>query len=79
MTEPTAKPAKGQKINVRLDAARALTHIIGHHRTIEWVRAERPQWLQSPLHTQLLYGTLRHYLSLGEALHRHLKLSLIHI
>ena len=73
MTEPTAKPAKGHKINVRLDAARALTRIIGQHRTIEWVRAERPQWLQSPLHTQLLYGTLRHYLSLGEALHRHLR------
>ncbi|NCF43901.1 MAG: 16S rRNA (cytosine(967)-C(5))-methyltransferase RsmB [Proteobacteria bacterium] len=72
MTEPTAKPAKGQQVNVRLDTARALTHIIAQQRTVEWVRAERPQWLQSPLHSQLLYGTLRHYLSLGEALKRHL-------
>ena len=59
--------------NTRLDIARALTHVVGHRRTIEWVRAERPQWLQSSLHSELLYGTLRHYLSLTEAIQKHLK------
>lgn len=69
-----ATDSQGQRsANTRLDIARALTHVVGHRRTIEWVRAERPQWLQSSLHSELLYGTLRHYLSLTAAIQKHLK------
>ena len=55
--------------NVRLDVARALSQIIRHQRTTEWIRVHRPQWLQTPLHSELLYGTLRHYLSLEAGVH----------
>lgn len=57
----------------RVDVSRALTQIIRHGRTIEWVRANRLQWLSTPLHQQLLYGTLRHYLSLEGLVASHLK------
>lgn len=52
--------------NERLAVARALSQIIKHRRTIEWLRIHRPQWLESPLQRELLYGTSRHYLSLSK-------------
>ena len=73
MTRNTTAGQGSNSPNTRLEIARALTQIIGHGRTIDWVRAERPQWLQSPLHSELLYGTLRHYLSLTALLQRQLK------
>lgn len=73
MTTSQHSSEQKQASNIRLDIARALTQIVGQGRTIEWVRAERPQWLQSPLHSELLYGTLRHYLSLSEQLNAQLK------
>ncbi len=57
----------------RVDVSRALTQIIRHGRTIEWIRANRLQWLSTPLHQQLLYGTLRHYLPLEGLVASHLK------
>ena len=69
-----AKASQGlNSANTRLDIARALTQIVGHRRTIDWVRAERPQWLQSALHSELLYGTLRHYLSLTDVIQKQMK------
>lgn len=59
--------------NTRLSVARALTQIIKHRRTIEWVRVQRPQWLESPAQRALLYGTLRHYLSLSQTVNQLLK------
>ena len=59
--------------NVRLDTARALTQILRHQRTIEWIRTERPQWLTTSLHIEFLYGTLRHYLSLKSSVDAKLK------
>lgn len=47
--------------------------MIKHRRTIEWVRVQRPQWLESPVHRELLYGTLRHYLSLNQTIDQLLK------
>ena len=58
---------------IRVDVSRALTQIIRHGRTIEWVRANRLPWLSTPLHQQLLYGTLRHYLYLEKLVASHLK------
>ena len=73
MTRGTSTSRSPSSTNIRLDIARALTQIIGHRRTIDWVRAERPQWLQSSLHSELLYGTLRHYLSLTDLIQKQLK------
>ena len=73
MTQNTKASQDPKNGNTRLDIARALTQVIGHGRTIDWVRAQRPQWLQSSLHSELLYGTLRHYLSLTEVIQKQLK------
>ena len=73
MTQDTKANQDAKSANTRLDIARALTQIIGHRRTIDWIRAERPQWLQSSLHSELLYGTLRHYLSLSDVIQKQLK------
>ena len=69
----TQQIAKASEAPIPVWISHALTHVVGHRRTIEWVRAERPQWLQSSLHSELLYGTLRHYLSLTAAIQKHLK------
>ena len=73
MTQNTDAGQGPKNANTRLDIARALTQIVGHGRTIDWVRDQRPQWLQSSLHSELLYGTLRHYLSLTDAIQKQLK------
>ena len=73
MTQNTKASHGPKNTNTRLDIARALTQVIGHGRTIDWVRAQRPQWLQSSLHSELLYGTLRHYLSLTDVIQKQLK------
>ena len=53
-----------RRSNVRVDVSRALTQIMRHGRTTEWIRANRAPWLATALHQELLYGTLRHYLTL---------------
>lgn len=73
MSVPSTASIENSMNNTRLAVARALTQIVKHHRTIEWVRVERPQWLASPLQRELLYGTLRHYLSLSQTINQQLK------
>ncbi len=59
--------------NLRLAAARGLTQVVKHNKTLEWIRINRPQWLQTPLQRELLYGTTRHYLSLSQSVNEQLK------
>lgn len=79
MPAPTPTETSGERNadrqgnNTRLSVARALTQIIKHRRTIEWVRVQRPHWLESPVQRELLYGTLRHYLSLNQIINQQLK------
>ena len=56
-----------------MDVSRALTQIMRHGRTTEWIRANRSPWLASALHQELLYGTLRHYLTLQALIRLQLK------
>ncbi len=62
-----------QRPNARVDVSRALTQIMRHGRTLEWIRGNRSQWLATALHQELLFGTLRHYLSLQALVGSHLK------
>ena len=62
-----------RRSNVRVDVSRALTQIMRHGRTTEWIRANRSPWLATALHQELLYGTLRHYLTLQALIGSHLK------
>ena len=62
-----------RRSNVRVDVSRALTQIMRHGRTTEWIRANRSPWLATALHQELLYGTLRHYLTLQALIGSHLR------
>lgn len=69
----TVSPTESPVNNTRLTVARGLTQIIKQRRTIEWLRIQRPQWLELPLQRELLYGTTRHYLSLNQTVNQLLK------
>lgn len=56
-----------------MHAVKALQQVITFNRTIDWVTANRPQWLQQPLSQELVYGTLRHYYSLKQWVDTQLK------
>ena len=47
----------------RADAARALRHVLGN-RTIDWVKDKHPEWFESALVNELVYGITRHAFSL---------------
>jgi len=50
---------------IRASAARALKLITLENKTIDWVSLNRPQWLDTPLSQELVYGVLRHHFSLS--------------
>ena len=64
---------KNESARTRMEVCKALQHIIEGGRTIDWIRAEKSQWISTPLHRELLYGTTRHYLSLQQAVTELLK------
>jgi 16S rRNA (cytosine967-C5)-methyltransferase len=73
MTQDAAAADLTPAGNLRLAAARGLTQVVKHNKTLEWIRINRPQWLQTPLQRELLYGTTRHYLSLSQSVNEQLK------
>ena len=49
----------------RAKAVWSLQQITEHQRTLDWLIANRAGWLDTPFGSQLIYGTVRHYYSLG--------------
>ena len=66
----TATPTPSQ---IRAHAVRAITQVVIHDRTIDWVISERAQWCQLPLERDLIYGVIRHYFSLHKKVDAHLE------
>lgn len=64
---------KNESARTRMEVCKALQHIVEGGRTIDWIRAEKSQWISTPLHRELIYGTTRHYLSLQEPVNNLLK------
>jgi 16S rRNA (cytosine967-C5)-methyltransferase len=61
MTPDASTPTSSQ---IRAHVARAINLIVTENRTIDWVLQERPQWSSTPLEKAMLFGVIRHYLSL---------------
>lgn len=57
----------------RARAARVVAAVIRDNRTIDWVIANRPDWLSDAFSAELAYGTLRHFYVLSARCDRQLK------
>ncbi|MGK0224318.1 MAG: 16S rRNA (cytosine967-C5)-methyltransferase [Limisphaerales bacterium] len=68
------KPAKqgpaNQGLESRAGAARGLSQVIKHNRTIDWVEMNHADWQATPLSRELLYGSCRHFYSLSAKVDR---------
>ena len=49
----------------RANAVWSLQQITEHQRTLDWLITNKASWLDTPFGSQLIYGTVRHYYSLG--------------
>ena len=49
----------------RANAVWSLQQITEHRRTLDWLITNKAGWLDTPFGSQLIYGTVRHYYSLG--------------
>ena len=50
----------------RANAVWSLQQITEHQRTLDWLITNKASWLDTPFGSQLIYGTVRHYYSLGK-------------
>ena len=50
---------------MRANAVWSLQQITEHQRTLDWIIANKADWLETPFGSQLIYGTVRHYHSLA--------------
>ena len=50
---------------VRANAVWSLQQITEHQRTLDWLITNKADWLETPFGSQLIYGTVRYYYSLG--------------
>lgn len=64
---------KNESARTRMEVCKALKNIVEGGRTIDWIRAEKSEWIATPLHRELIYGTARHYLSLQQSVTELLK------
>ena len=69
-TEPAGQP---NSATLRGQCAKALVQIVDKQHTIDWLLQNRPEWLESPLATELIYGCTRYYFSLSTCIESHLE------
>jgi 16S rRNA (cytosine967-C5)-methyltransferase len=67
------KSKRNGSANDRMEVCKALMHVVDRGKTIDWIKEEKAQWISSPLHKALIYGSVRHFLTLQTSVLKLLK------
>ena len=72
MARQNLDAARADDAQVIAQACGGLDQVVRKGRTFDWLRSRQSKALASPQHQDLLYGTVRHFLSLRQQISQYL-------